>query len=191
MCCKLPDRCGGTGFAVVDEALGNDLTIYNKFGMHRYITFGMLVDLFSALHDELIVQEYEAGLDFSLCCLADNGKLIHSLGFEASLMAFGSAMFASIADNQQATAIATQVIADTGLDGNCCFDFILKDDGTVKLLEVNPRLSATLPFIARAGLNLPYLRIKQLMGHDVSGYTPVINRRLRMSKNYESEYFTE
>ena len=61
----------------------------------------------------------------------------------------------------------------------------------MKLLEVNPRLSATLPFIARAGLNLPYLRVKQLMGHDVSTFEPKINYALRMSKNYESEYFTE
>ena len=191
ICCKLPNRCGGVGFAILDEKIGRDLTIYNKFGVNRYITMDMFKDLARHTSDTLILQEYEVGTDYSMCCLAENGKLLFALGFEASLMAFGSAMFAEIKMNDQAYQIAKEIIEDTGLDGNCCFDFILKDDGTVKLLEVNPRLSATLPFIARAGLNLPYLRVKQLMGHDVSQFKPEINYALRMSKNYESEYFTE
>ncbi len=191
ICCKLPNRCGGVGFAILDEKIGRDLTIYNKFGVNRYITMDMFKDLAKHTSDTLILQEYENGTDYSMCCLAENGKLLFALGFEASLMAFGSAMFATISMNNHALKIAKEIIEDTGLDGNCCFDFILKDDGTVKLLEVNPRLSATLPFIARAGLNLPYLRVKQLMGYDVSSFKPKINYDLRMSKNYESEYFTE
>ncbi|MBR6982116.1 MAG: ATP-grasp domain-containing protein [Ruminococcus sp.] len=191
ICCKLPNRCGGVGFAILDEKVGRDLTIYNKFGVNRYITMDMFKDLARHTEDTLILQEYEVGIDYSMCCLAENGKLLFALGFEASLMAFGSAMFAEIKMNNQAYQIAKEIIEDTGLDGNCCFDFILKDNGSVKLLEVNPRLSATLPFIARAGLNLPYLRVKQLMGHDVSTFEPKINYALRMSKNYESEYFTE
>lgn len=192
MCCKLPNRCGGLGFAVIDEDKGSDLTIFNKFGMNRYITFDMLCIYARKLlgsGEEMILQEYEEGIDFSLCILADNGKLIHALGFEAPVMSYGSAMSASIAMNDEATKIATQITADSGLDGNACFDFILKPDGSVKLLEVNPRLSATLPFIARAGLNLPYMRCRQLLGYDVASIKPEINYGLRMSKNYECEYF--
>lgn len=189
VCCKLPDRCGGLGFAILDEEKGRDLTIYNKFGISRYITFNMFRELYRNCRDEIIMQEYEEGEDYSMCILADHGELVHALGFRASLMAFGSAMFAEIEQNEQAYEIARKITADTGLDGNACFDFIVKPDGSVKLLEVNPRLSATLPFIARAGLNLPYLRCKQLLGEDIRKYNPEINYQLRMSKNYESEYF--
>ena len=91
--------------------------------------------------------------------------------------------------NVNAYEIAKRIIADTKLDGNCCFDFIVKEDGSVKLLEVNPRVSGTLPFISHAGLNLPYLRIKQLLGKDIADYVPKINFNLRMNKYYESEYF--
>lgn len=189
MCCKLPNKCGGLGFCVIDEEKGADLTIVNKFGLNRYITLDMLLTYFHKLDDVMILQEFEEGSDYSMCILADHGKLVHGLGFEASLMAFGSAMFANIAFNQEAYDIAKQICEDTGLDGNACFDFILKPDGSVKLLEVNPRLSATLPFIARAGLNLPYLRCRQLLGYDVENVELDINYKLRMSKNYESEYF--
>jgi carbamoylphosphate synthase large subunit len=189
MCCKLPNRCGGLGFCIIDEEKGRDLTIYNKFGMNRYITFDMLLELAKNCHEDIIMQEYEEGLDYSMCVLADHGRVLHALGFEGYLMAFGSAMFAGIKQNEQALAIAKQIVADTGLDGNVCFDFILKEDGSVKLLETNPRLSASLPFIAKAGLNLPYLRCRQLLGYDVENIHPEINYNLRMSKNYESEYF--
>lgn len=189
ICCKLPNRCGGLGFCVVDEDKGLDMTLFNKFGLQRYITFDMLVTLVEHTRETVILQTYEEGLDFSYCGLAQNGELLYGLGFEASLMAFGSAMFANIAQNQMAEDIARKIVEDTGLDGNFCCDFILKPDGTVTLLEVNPRLSATLPFIAKAGLNLPYLRVVQLLGRDIKGMTFDINTRLRMSKNYESEYF--
>ena len=189
ICCKLPDRCGGLGFCVVDEEKGLDMTLFNKFGLNRYITFDMLTALIHHHEGDIILQEYEEGEDYSMCCLAENGKLLYGLGFKASLMAFGSAMFAEICQNEQALKISEQIIADTGLDGNLCCDFMLKPDGTVKLLEVNPRLSATLPFIAKAGLNLPYLRCLQLLGRDVKNRQFDINYALRMSKNYESEYF--
>ena len=32
------------------------------------------------------------------------------------------------------------------------------------MLEINPRIDATVSIFAAGGLNLPYLRIKQLMG---------------------------
>ena len=189
ICCKLPNRCGGLGFCVVDEEKGLDMTLFNKFGLNRYITFDMLVTLVKHTPETVILQEYEEGTDLSYCGLAQNGKLLYGLCFEASLMAFGSAMFASICQNQMAEDIARRIVEDTGLDGNFCCDFILKPDGTVKLLEVNPRLSATLPFIAKAGLNLPYLRAIQLLGRDITDMKFDLNLKLRMSKNYESEYF--
>ncbi len=189
MCCKLPDKCGGVGFAVIDEEKGKDITLFNKFGQNRYITLDMLIELASCTDERIILQEYEEGTDYSVCILADHGEVTHMLGFEASLMAFGSAMFAEIKENEQAYEIARTVTKDTGLDGNACFDFMMKPDGSVKLLEVNPRLSASLPFIAKAGLNLPYLRIKQLLGRDYRSMPVSINFKLRMSKNYESEYF--
>lgn len=190
VCCKLPNRCGGLGFAVIDEQKGKDLTIFNKFGMNRYITWEMFLVYWQNRNgEEIILQEYEEGTDYSLCVLADHGKITHELGFEADLMSYGSAMHARIRMNVNAMEIAREIVAETGLDGNACFDFMLKPDGYVKLLEVNPRISATLPFMAKAGMNLPYLRVKQLMGHDIRNEHPVVNYDLKMSKNYESEYF--
>jgi len=188
-CCKLPNRCGGVGFAVIDEEKGRDITLFNKFGVNRYITLAMLNELLMSYNDSIILQEYEEGHDYSMCILADKGKVLYGTGFEATVMSYGSAMNAKVTFNQKAYDIAKMITADSGLDGNACFDFILKEDGEPILLEVNPRLSATLPFLAKAGLNLPYLRCKQILGHDVSDQKFDINYELRMQKNYETEIF--
>lgn len=189
ICCKLADKCGGVGFCVVDERKGLDMTLFNKFGQNRFITLGMLLQIVSASCETVILQEYEEGRDYSMCGLAENGRLLYALGFEAMVSAFGSAMAAKISQNGEALRITEKAVSETGLDGNFCCDFIVKEDGSVKLLEINPRLTATLPFIAEAGLNLPYLRIAQLLGKDISNQRFDINYALKMSKNYESEYF--
>ena len=98
-------------------------------------------------------------------------------------------MLARISRNESAIAITQKVVEATGIDGNFCCDFILRDDGSAVLLEVNPRLTGTLPFIAEAGMNLPYMRVVQLLGKDVSGDENIhVNYDLRMNKRYESEY---
>ena len=187
---KFFSKCGGVGFCVVDEVRGRDMTLFNKFGVNRFITLGMLAELVNSTNETVILQEYEEGMDCSICGLADNGVLLHALGFEGVVMAYGSAMIARICMNESAIAITRKVVETTGIDGNFCCDFILKDDGSAVLLEVNPRLTGTLPFIAEAGMNLPYMRVMQLLGKDVSGDENIhINYNLRMNKRYESEYF--
>lgn len=62
----------------------------------------------------------------------------------------------------------------------------------VKLLECNPRINASIGFCWKAGVNLVYLRCKQLMGEleekdFLAGSN--IKEGLRMQKYYESEYF--
>ena len=190
ICCKLPNKCGGAGFCVVDEVRGRDMKLFNNFGVNRFITLGMLTELVEVTDETVILQEYEEGTDFSICGLADNGVLLHALGFEGLVMSYGAAMTARISMNESAMAITRKVVEATGIDGNFCCDFILKGDGSAVLLEVNPRLSATLPFIAEAGMNLPYMRVMQLLGKDVSGDENVhVNYDLKMLKHYEAEYF--
>ena len=44
----------------------------------------------------------------------------------------------------------------------------MKDQtGVPMLMDINPRLTATVSVIAAAGINLPYLRVKQLLGEDL------------------------
>ena len=188
LCCKLSESCGGNGFSIVDEKLGRDIRLRNKCGVAGYVTLDMMKELADSYGGGVILSEYVKGLDYSVCVLADRGKVLHECGYVGYEMDYGCVLLGEIMKNEAAYAIAEDVCENLGIDGNACFDFILRDNGSVKLLEVNPRLSASLAFVAKAGLNLPYLRCKQLMSCDVTKYDVNVKYGLKMRKYYECEY---
>ena len=53
------------------------------------------------------------------------------------------------------------------LDGQADFDFRYDKDGNPILMEVNPRIAATMKIFKEGGMNLVYLRIKQLLGEEL------------------------
>ena len=187
-CCKLPESCGGNGFCVVDEKLGRDIRYRNKCGVAGFVTLDMLKELADNYAGDIILSEYIAGHDYSVCTLSEKGRVLYRCGYIGLEMDYGSVMLGEIQRNDTAYEVAEAVCSELGIDGNACFDFMLGNDGRVKLLEVNPRLSASLPFVAAAGLNLPYLRCKQLLGYDISGYDTKVRYGLKMRKYYECEY---
>ena len=59
-------------------------------------------------------------------------------------------------------------------------------NGKPFLMDLNPRLTATVSVIAAAGLNLPYLRIKQLLNETLPEID--INYGTRLKRRYGEIY---
>ena len=188
LCCKLADKCGGAGFAILDEKKYLDISSFNKVGVNRYISLNQLCEIADKVDTEIIIQEYTPGVDYSVCILADNGKMVYECGFAGYSMEFGAVTSGEIVANEEAYRIAKEVVEKVGLDGNCCFDFIIKNDGAPVLLECNPRINASLPFLSKAGADLAYYRCRQLLGYSLPEKLD-INYGLKMVKYYESYYF--
>ena len=66
--------------------------------------------------------------------------------------------------------------------------WLLKKSGKVVLLEINPRINASLPFVRHAGCNMVYLRCKQLLGYEIPS-TYELNYGLKMKKFYDTRYY--
>ena len=187
-CCKLPDSCGGIGFVILDNEKAKDITLINKAGVPNYTTYENMMDMIEKYKNPIIVQEFVKGIDYSVCLLADKGTTLYIQGFEIYSMVNGAEVNGKIKDIEKAYRIAKKIVSELQLDGNICFDFIIAESN-VYLLEINPRLSASLPFICKAGLNLIYLRLMQLLGKDIKQYKIEVNKELEMHKFYDSEYF--
>ena len=84
--------------------------------MNRYITFDMLLELAKNCHEDIIMQEYEEGLDYSMCVLADHGRVLHALGFKTAAMAL-SDRSVSIDDEQLAREPKLAIVLGTEGDG--------------------------------------------------------------------------
>lgn len=188
ICCKVDNLCGGKGFAVIDDKKCNDTSLFNKFGENRYISLHDLKSVVSNGKNHVILQQHIEGLDYTVSALANNGVVTHICGYVGYMMAFGSIMYGEIKPNDMAYEIVEKIVSELGLDGNIAFDFILKKDGKVVLLEINPRINASLPFVRQAGCNMVYLRCKQLLGYDAMSENEM-KYGLKMKKFYDTRYY--
>ena len=190
LCCKLPDHAGGNGFAIVDDEKANDPAYFNRYATERYISTDQLRQLVLSYDKDVLIQEYKPGLDYSVCVLANRGEISHIVGYVGYVMSYGAIMSGEIQRNEAAYAIAEKIVRDLILDGNACFDFRIGPDGSVTLLEINPRVNASLPFIAKAGVNMAYIRCKNLLG-DFSDWDKEDDIRygLKMKKFYSTAYY--
>ena len=188
LCCKLSGKCGGTGFAILDEKKYLDISLFNRAGFNRYISIDQLCEIVDKVNVSIILQEYVSGTDYSVCVLADHGKVKLMCGLAGYQMEFGAVVCGEIVKNDAAYRIAERVVREIGLDGNACFDFIIQQDGKPVLLECNPRISASVPFIAKAGADFVYLRCKQLLGEPFETNVD-FQYGLKMAKYYECFYY--
>lgn len=188
-CCKLPHSSGAMGFAIVDDKLCDDVTKFHAYGQKHYISTDHLCRIIDSQYLDYILQEFVPGLDYTVSLLADCGEVTHICGYIGYEMDYSCIMHGEIMEHMEAFEISRQIVRELNLDGNVGIDFILKPDGHVVLLEVNPRLNATLPFVAKAGCNMPYLRCKQLLGYDITHEGQNITEGLKMRKHYVAEYF--
>lgn len=190
ICCKISNAWGGKGFAVVDDIKCDDVSYFHAYGKKHFISFEQLCRVVDKNKNHaIILQEYHAGLDYTVSLLADHGKILYMCGYVGYLLEFGCILYGEIRHNNSAYNICTKIVSDLKLDGNVGVDFILNDDDSVVLLEINPRINATVSLVSKAGCNLPYLRCKQLLGYNVNNVNCEINDKLKIRKRFEAEYF--
>lgn len=189
ICCKPTNLCGGKGFAVVDEKKCTDVSFFHAFGKKHYINLWQLCHAVEESPFPMILQEYQEGIDFSILAMAVNGKMTHCCGCYATSLEFGSTIEGEIGMSPFAKQIAEKVISELAIDGIIGFDFILLSDGSAKLLDINLRVTASAQFYAKAGVNIPWLRVKQLLGEDIRNLKCNINYGLMMSKYFAASYY--
>ena len=160
---------GSRGFRVLSEEMSRfEAFLYDK-PSSGVVTLKEIGEILAEAETfpELLVMEYLPGTEYSVDLLADRGKTLYS-GCRKSLRMENSIMLeAEIVDDPRVTELCEAVTASLGLDGNIGFDLRERRDGTPLIMECNPRITAGIPYFAAAGMNLPYLCVKRLMGEEL------------------------
>lgn len=189
ICVKPTNLCGGKGFAVVDEEKCTDISYFHAYGKKHYITLWQLCKAVEKCPYPLILQEYHEGLDYVAGALAAKGVMTHFCGCDATKLEFGATVEGEINIRTECMNIAKDVIDKLGIDGNVGFDFIITKDGRVFMVDINLRVNATVQFYAKAGVNMPWLRCKQLLGHDIFKEGHNIRNGFKLVKYFAAHYF--
>lgn len=169
VCVKLTESSGARGVRVIDDSKSR----YHIFAHEKpdsfYISYE---DMKKTLEDadefpELMVMEYLSGDEYDVDLIADNGKVLYMAGRRNPVMVMSITQESVLEKNEEAYRIAEQIVEKLGLDGVIGIDYKFAEDGSCRLLEINPRIDATVSIFAAGGLNLPYLQVKHLLGEEL------------------------
>ena len=163
---KMAENSGSRGVRIVRADLSkSDLFMYQK-PSSMYVT---LEDMCEILDDckslpDMMAMEYLPGVEYTVDLLADKGKTLYIAGRRNTTSSLSIAQTSVVEKKGDAYDLCEKITKALQLDGNIGFDFMLDENDRPWLTDLNPRVTATIILYAGAGLNLPYLRVKQLLG---------------------------
>lgn len=169
VCVKATQSSGSRGIRIVDPKKSRYDILFNEKPNSFFISYEELIGILSEKDTmpEMMAMEYLPGMEYSVDLLAENGKILYIAGRESNVNLASIPQIATLAKNDEAYDIATRVIEKLKLDGNADLDFKFDAEGHPVLMEINPRIAATMQIFMQGGLNLPYLRIKHLLGEEL------------------------
>ena len=188
VCVKATELSGSRGIRIIDASKSRYDILFGQKPNSFYTTFE---ELEATLREkptmpEMMVMECLPGEEGSVDLIADHGKILYMAYRESNVNLASIPQEATLSYNQEAYDIAEAVIGKLGLDGNADLDFKCDADGHPVLMEINPRIAATMQIFKMGGMNLPYLRVKQLLGEEL----PKVDVRygVKMKRRYMEMY---
>ena len=181
VCIKIVNGSGSRGVRIIDAKKSRYDIFVNEKPNSFYTSYE---DMLSILQeptqlDEMMLVEYMSGNEYTVDLLADNGEVLYMVGRENIVSLMSIAQVSVLAPDVSAYKISEDIVKLLNMDGNIGFDFMRNQNGEAVLMDINPRQTATLSVIAAGGINLPYLRIKQLLGEELPQCSPIYGTRLK------------
>ena len=191
VCIKIVDGSGSRGVRIIDSTKSRYDIFLKEKPNSFYISYDDMLSMLQSapapLHEMMLV-ECMHGPEFTVDLLAEKGKALYIVGRNNvdSLMSIAQASVLQY--DELAYKVSEQVIDLLKMDGNVGFDFMRNDKEEAVLMDINPRITATISIMAAGGVNLPYLRVKQLLGEELPACEPQFGTRIR--RRY-GEMFTD
>lgn len=184
ICIKATELSGSRGVRIVDPSKSRFDILFGEKPNSFYITYE---ELDAILHEkdsmpEMMVMEGLPGEEFSIDLVADHGKILYMGARQSNSITASIPMEATLFHIEEGYQIARDVVEKLGLDGNADLDFKFDREGRPVLMEINPRLAATMRIFKEGGMNLPYLRVKQLLGEELPECT--METGVKMKRRY-------
>ena len=167
MCVKPPKGIFGAGFWRLDDAL----PLFESLmwpDLHAISTAKMRAAFELTVNKRLLVMEYLPGVEWSVDCLCDAGRMLAGI----SRRKLGRAQLIEVEGPM--IDLARQTIAAFGLSGliNVQFKAAGPNDTDPRLLEVNARMSGGCLYTRASGVNLPWWQVAIALGARTADQIP-------------------
>lgn len=184
VCVKATELSGSRGIRLIDPSKSRFDILFGQKPNSFFTTFEELQSTLNERPEmpEMMAMEYLPGEEGSVDLIAENGNILYMAYRESNVNLASIPQEATLSNNEEAYQIARDVVRSLGLTGSADLDFKYDRDGHPVLMEINPRIAATMQIFKEGGLNLPYLRIKQLLGEELPKVE--INYGVKMKRRY-------
>jgi carbamoyl-phosphate synthase large subunit len=192
VCFKPSVANGSRGFRIVSSQQNDFDLLFNQKPNSTYISFEKIIEIYTQYENdfpELLVSEYLPGEEYSIDCLANQGECIIALPRLRSMMREGISIAGVFEQQKEIIAYCQQIISAIKLHGNIGIQVKRADDGSFKILEINPRVQGTIVAAMGAGVNLPLLAVKQAMQMPIDPATIPIKWGTRFIRYYQEVYY--
>lgn len=188
VCIKATHGSGSRGFRVLDSHIDKFDRFMHEKPSSSLVSLEEMVDILSMRNHlpEMIVMEYLPGAEYTVDLLADKGRVLYNC-CRKSLNMDNSIMLDGIIDSKaEVLELCEKVVNSLRLDGNIGFDVKEDENGKPYIMECNPRITAGIPMFKAAGINLPYLCVKKILGEEL----PVLSIKegMKMKRRYMEMY---
>lgn len=166
VCLKIVDGSGSRGVRIIDSKKNRYQIFVNEKPNSFFVAYEDMLNILNEADEfhEMLLVEYLPGNEYTVDLLAEHGEVKYMVGRENLVSLMSIAQESEVREDREAYEMSKAIVSTLGLDGNIGFDFMRDKDGKAVLMDLNPRITATVSVIAAAGVNLPYLRVKQLLG---------------------------
>ena len=134
----------------------------------------------------MMVMESIPGVEWGVDLLAKNGEVSNILCRKTTIVQHSIPLECITRKNAYIENYCKKVAKLLNITGNIGFDFKEDEEGIPKLLEINPRLAATVAINNAAGINFPWLGVKQCLGKEIITVEKISD--VKMTRRYREEF---
>ncbi len=181
---KFADSCGARGFHVISETpvsnVAPEITVKPE-------DLGRVMDG----ETEILLQTYLPGTEYTVDMVLQNGKCVAVYTKECTVMEHGVIRQATIVDREDVSQLCIRFAESLGLCGNIGFDLKCDAQGKPMIIDVNPRITATVALGRYGGLNLPLMGLDCLLGKPQPEQRQTARTGIRILRQIADFYFDE
>ncbi len=166
VCIKITEGNGSRGLRIVNPNVSRADLFFNSKPNSMNISYSELILTLKEIEilPEMMVMEYLPGEEYSVDILADNGEVTYAICRRGTTVVNSIQLGCVIEKHDDIIMQCRDLCRELNLSGNFGLDIKENELGQPLVMEINPRLTAGVVACAAAGVNLPYLGIKQKLG---------------------------
>lgn len=190
VCFKPSVSNGSRGFRIIsDHENESELLFQHKPDSTFMRAADALRILSSGKFPELLVSEYLPGEEYSVDCLANQGKTVLAVPRLRKRLINGISVEGEFVLQEEIMAYCSRIISELQLHGNIGIQVKRSAAGAFLLLEINPRVQGTISAGLGAGINLPELAVKQECGLPITPDEMNVKWGTRFSRYWQEVFY--